>query len=140
MTMLASLSRAKEAEYSFYQSATLGAFEKDPLDYCRGDIVKVDPFGGMAFIPFPSLSSGEVDYGTWCRGCEWVFAARLDPAFVDEVRSLVPENALELPYLLALRRRAKSRGHFTTRHAKQCIGIRNLLSQQDAERWLGSSS
>ena len=138
MHMLADLSPAKEAEYSFYQGAPLAALNKDPLDCRRGHIVKVDPFGGMASIQFPSLSSGDADYGIWCRGCEWVYAARYDPAFVDEVRSIVPESAECMDYLLGLRRRAKSRPHFITRHIKQCIGIRNLLSREEAERWLDS--
>lgn len=92
-----------------------------------------DKYFGMASIPFPSIVSGTVDRGFWCKGCRWMhFQARhgqLDPSVF---RGLAPRGCHPSRILLGLTRRARSRTGFL-RHVEQCYGGKQLYHEKTVD-------
>jgi len=92
--------------------------------------IPTDKFFGMASIPFPSLSSsGRIEDGLWCRGCE-VTLRRYDSLRLpqDVLAAMVPSSCETLRVLLGLERRARSKESFLD-HIKHCYGARLLLPE-----------
>ncbi|KAF4993949.1 hypothetical protein FDECE_13267 [Fusarium decemcellulare] len=117
-------------EAAFLDSTT----DSDPLMMPDQGGIGVDPYFGMASIPFPSLPTPDVvDTGLWCKGCEWMYErqkSRQLPAHV--IANTVPVACDPDRVLLGLARRARSRMGFLG-HIRSCYGARQLLANEGVE-------
>lgn len=93
----------------------------------------VGRYFGLASIRFPSLTRPDhIEYGHWCRGCEWVYDRR-DQLPADAVAHMVvladpdPDRVL-----LRMARTAYSTIGFLE-HIQHCYGAQKLLSEPAEE-------
>lgn len=88
-----------------------------------------DDFFGLASIPFPSLSSsGKLEHGLWCQGCEITLRHyRMELLSEHALESLWPRCWGGQERVVAgLERRAYSEAGFLN-HITQCYGARQLV-------------
>lgn len=89
----------------------------------------VGRYFGLASIRFPSLIRREqIEYGHWCRGCEWMYDQRHRlPAEI--VIQIVPADDVDPDrVLLRMARTAYSTNGFVE-HIQHCYGAQILLSE-----------
>lgn len=88
----------------------------------------VGRYFGLASVRFPSLvRPDQIEYGHWCRGCEWVYDRRHRlPA--DAVAQIVPDDPDPDRVLLRMARTAYSTTGLLG-HVQHCYGARVLLSE-----------
>ncbi|KAG8162721.1 hypothetical protein KVR01_007199 [Diaporthe batatas] len=88
----------------------------------------VGRYFGRASIRFDSLlSSGEIEHGHWCRGCEWTddHRSRLP---VDVLAHILPDGVEPDRELSRLARTAYSTVDFLD-HVQHCYGAQRLLTE-----------
>lgn len=89
----------------------------------------VGRYFGLASIRFPSvIRREEIEYGHWCRGCEWMYDQRHQlPA--ETVAQIVPADDVDPDrVLLRMARTAYSTNGFVE-HIQHCYGAQKLLSE-----------
>lgn len=103
-------------------------------DYFDADLVPrrgtslVGRYFGRASILFPSLTrSDQVEYGHWCRGCQWISDQR-DPT-IDQI---VEDHVNPYRELLRMARTAYSLDGFL-KHIEHCHGAQTLISGPSEE-------
>lgn len=86
----------------------------------------VGRYFGLASVRFPSLTRPDrIEYGHWCRGCEWVYDRRHRlPA--EDVAQIVPDDPDPDRVLLRMARTAYSMAGLLE-HIQHCYGAQNLL-------------
>lgn len=88
----------------------------------------VGRYFGRASIRFPSLlSSGEIEYGHWCRGCEWTDEHRSRLA-VDVLAQILPADVEPDRELSRMARTAYAKAEFLD-HIQHCYGAQRLLTE-----------
>ncbi|KAH8760417.1 hypothetical protein F5883DRAFT_140185 [Diaporthe sp. PMI_573] len=93
----------------------------------------VGRYFGRASIRFPSLmGSDKIEYGHWCRGCQWMDDQRHRlPA--DVLVQIVPADVDPDRELLRMARIAYSTAGFLE-HIQHCYGAQRLKSEPDEEQ------
>lgn len=107
----------------------------DPLLLLDEGNTPNDVFFGVASIPFPTLSSsGILEEGLWCRGCELTFESwrfgQLPQQVVDRI---IPQNIDPLLPFLGFSRRAWLKASFL-KHVEQCWGTKQPTLMRELER------
>lgn len=89
----------------------------------------VGRYFGLASIRFPSLIRREqIEYGHWCRGCEWMYDQR-HRMLAETVAQIVPADDVDPDrVLLRMARTAYSTTGFVE-HIQHCYGAHILLSE-----------
>ncbi|KAG6354290.1 hypothetical protein INS49_004895 [Diaporthe citri] len=88
----------------------------------------VGRYFGLASIRFPSLVRPDrIEYGHWCRGCEWVYDRR-DRLPADAVAQIAHADLDPDRVLLRMARTAYSTTGFLE-HIHHCYGAQKLLSE-----------
>lgn len=92
----------------------------------------VGRYFGRASIRFHSLlSSGEVELGHWCRGCEWTDEQRTRlPA--DVLAQILPADVDPARQLSRMARTAYAKAEFLE-HVQHCYGAQRLLAESAQE-------
>lgn len=118
----------------YLEAAFLDSTDSDPVMMPDQGAIAVDPYFGMASIPFPSLPTpGVVNTGLWCKGCEWTCERQKNrqlPAHV--IANTVPAGYDPNLVLLGLARRAYSRIGLLG-HIRSCHGAQQLLADEGVE-------
>lgn len=92
----------------------------------------VGRYFGLASVRFPSLTRPDhIEYGHWCRGCEWVYDRR-DRLPADAVADIVQADPDPDRVLLRMARTAYSTTGFLE-HIQYCYGAHKLLSEPAEE-------
>lgn len=92
----------------------------------------VGRYFGLASIRIPSLVlPDQVEYGHWCRGCEWVYDRR-DRLPADAVAQIAHADLDPDRVLLRMARTAYSTTGFLE-HIQSCYGAQKLLSEPAEE-------
>lgn len=92
----------------------------------------VGRYFGLASVRFPSLTRpDQIEYGHWCRGCEWVYDQR-DRLPADAVAEIVSADPDPDRVLLRMARTAYSTIGFLE-HIHHCYGAQGLLSEPAEE-------
>lgn len=126
------LSDTKRELYAHYRAAQLQPYNTDPLLISTTFNSIEDPYEGNAHTELPSIASGIVDHGFFCKGCQWI-RENYYPTF-DELTSLVPMNLEPKEPLFDLIFRARSREGFL-HHIRMCYGVRRILGRNGLEHW-----
>ncbi|KAI9669890.1 MAG: hypothetical protein M1831_006925 [Alyxoria varia] len=87
-----------------------------------------DKYGGMASIPFPSMtSSTRPENGLWCKGCQWTSERyAFQELSAQLISDLTPVGVDTATVLDAMAHRARSEADFL-KHTSHCYGIRRQL-------------
>lgn len=98
-----------------------------------------DYSNGMATILFPVLRrpGNVVDYGSWCRGCNWVWRG-LHTLADDVLASLAPPRHHPTLFCYAMALREWSDEDFIA-HARACYGLLNLAESRPSKSQDASS-
>ena len=117
---------------NWLRQAPLPPMSQDPLTINEPEERILDDFCGMGAIPFPSSRlNQEVEWGHWCRGCEFTYEDyELEGMDSATLARLVPEGRV----LGRMQNRGWSRADFLN-HAKFCHSATTVISQ----KWIGSS-
>jgi len=103
------------------RQAPLSCLPQNPLTIKEPDRPAVDAYFGMGAIPFPSsCRAQEIEWGHWCRGCEFSLTNQhYSPEAHQAALALVPKDCSPYVFLGKLQYQAWSTTDFLE-HAKSC--------------------
>ncbi|KAK2748745.1 hypothetical protein FQN57_000326 [Myotisia sp. PD_48] len=120
----------KTQAMNWYRDAPLSPLPANPSTLPTIRNSRKDNFCGMASTIFPSLlPDNTLDYGRWCRGCEWMYKHPNKNTWLTiHLRNeLVPSRCDPHYVFLGKYRRARSTSDFLA-HVTECYGVGQLVS------------
>lgn len=128
------ISAKRRFAFQCYQRAYLDVLDENPfLAWGSGSSID-DPFGGVASIHFPSLASNSLEFGLWCKGCNWPFDNFNRPDYLYLARQVLPDKSNSSTAFCGLRFRGRSRSDFL-HHVKRCVGVRQIAEKYNLCQW-----